>query len=344
MIDHTSPLTTNTSLLSWRTLRDSVKQRRLLSACFVSVACTVLQTTPAQAAVAFTDTFDYPTGLITNEYAHWNSGHADAKISNVWDMTSGSLFAQTGTGWSGIPDSCGPNATSSNCTDSNVFRLNTKATFAGNTKVSLAIRQNKDIHDPNCESSGICWHGAHIWLRYVNQYNLYYASIQRSDGKVVIKRKVPCGSDNSGTYFELSSYIPHDWAVGVWKHYSTTVANNADGSVTIKLYDDDQSTTVPVATGTDRGGNNPNWSSSCTTDGHYASQAYKPITQAGSVGVRADYANFNFDNFTVTTDGVPAAEITSPVNGATVAGIVKLVANVADSNYVSHVDFYAGAN
>jgi hypothetical protein len=141
-------------------------------------------------------------------------------------------------------------------------------------------------------------------LRYQNEFNLYYASIQRADGKVVIKRKVPCGSDNSGTYFELSSYVPHDWSVTNWKHYSATVATNTDGSVTIQLFDDDQSTTVPIVTGTDKGGTNPNWRSSCTTPGHYASSAYTPITQAGAVGIRGDFANFNFDQFVVSADSV----------------------------------------
>jgi hypothetical protein len=295
----------------------------------------------AGAATAFKDAFDYPDGLVTNEYAHWNSSHSDAVVSNLWDMTSGSLFAQTGTGWTGNPDSCSPNATSSNCTDSNVFRANTKKTFAGNVRVSFAIRQNKEIHDAGCESKGTCWHGTHIWLRYVNQYNLYYASIQRADGKVVIKRKVPCGSDNSGTYFEMSSYIPHDWSIGNWKHYSASIGTNADGSVTVKLYDDDQSTTVPVATGIDKGGSNSSWSSNCTTEGHYPGAAYTPITQAGGVGMRGDFANFNVDNFTVTTDDTATAEITSPVNGASVTGTVKIVGSVSDSQYVSHVNFYA---
>lgn len=318
---------------------------QILGICFGVFAGLVSYSPQATAAIAFSDSFNVPDRLITNEYGYWNPTSSQAILSNDWEMTSGSLFAQLGTAWTGVPDTCStkggsPDATSSLCTNSSVFRLNTKRTFAGNTKVSFAIRQNKDLHSLNCNTNDSCWYGTHIWLRHVNQYNLYYASIQRADGKVVIKRKVPCGSDNSGTYFALSSYIPNDWSIGNWKRYSATIGTNADGSVTIKLYDEDKSATVPVVEGTDQGGTNPNWSSSCTTPGRYASSTYAPITQAGSAGVRGDYANFNLDDFTVTTDAAPAAGITSPVNGSTVSGTVKIAASTADDSQISHVDFY----
>lgn len=107
-------------------------------------------------------------------------------------MTSGSLFANGGLAWTGNPDSCSKASLigTPSCTNSNVFRLNSKSAYSGNLKISLDLYQNKDFHgDPDA------WHGVHIWLRYQSQYNLYYASINRADGNVVIKRKVPCGSD-----------------------------------------------------------------------------------------------------------------------------------------------------
>ncbi len=245
----------------------------------------------------FQDIFTGSDGLITNEYAHWNS---DGINSPDWDMTSGSLFRQTNTAWTGIPDSCAPDKYSSSCTDSNVFRLNTKQNFSGNVKVSLALRNNSDIHDSNCNSNDTCWHGVHIWMRYQTQYDLYYVSINRADNQVVIKRKVPCGSDNHGTYFVLSQ-VTHAWTVGSWQHFSMTIQTNGDGSVTLKLYDDDIDPNTPITQGTDSGGTNQNWTPSCTTQGHYPTAQYPPITAAGMVGVRGDYDNFNFDNFTVTS-------------------------------------------
>jgi hypothetical protein len=243
----------------------------------------------------FQDTFTGSDGLITNEYAHWNS---DGINSPDWDMTSGSLFRQTNAAWTGVPDSCAPDKFSSSCTDSNVFRLNTKQNFSGNVKVSLALKNNSNIHDSNCNSNDTCWHGVHIWMRYQTQYDLYYVSINRADNQVVIKRKVPCGTDNQGTYFVLAQ-ATHAWTVGTWQHFSMTIQTNGDGSVTLKVYDDDTHTLITQ--GTDSGGTNQNWSSGCTTQGHYSTAQYPPITAAGAVGVRGDFDNFNFDDFTVTS-------------------------------------------
>ena len=240
-------------------------------------------------------------GLITNEYAFYNQNDPSSVKSPDWQMTSGSLFAKDGVFWSGVPDSCdsGPNALSTNCTHSDVFRLNSAASFGGNVKVSFSLMQLQDIHSSNCNTNDTCWHGTHIWLRYQSQFNLYYASVNRADGDVVLKRKVPCGSDNSGTYIVLGNYVKHNYATGSWNSYSVTIQTNTDGSVTLKLYDDNVNSNVPVVTGTDNGGTNPNWTTSCKTSGAYPSAHYQPITASGGVGVRGDFANFEFKDFTV---------------------------------------------
>lgn len=277
----------------------NVKTMKFNPLLIVAAGAALLVAPAASAATLFQDNFTGNNGLITNEYAYWNKGESGTKTSPNWEMTSGSLFRQNGIAWTGTPDSCDPNANSSNCTNSDTFRLNTTQKFGGDIRVSLSLRQNKDIHSSNCSSGDTCWHGTHIWLRYQSQYDLYYASVNRADGQVVLKRKVPCGDDNSGTYFVLGS-AKYDWKASQWGHYSATVENNSDGSVTIKVYDDDKSTTVPIVTGVDKGGTNPNWSSGCSTPGKYSSSKYPPITAAGAVGVRGDYADFNFDDFTVT--------------------------------------------
>jgi hypothetical protein len=239
-------------------------------------------------------------GLLTNEYAFWNPGDPKAVVSGDWQMTSGSLYGRGGAFWTGNPDSCEPDARSTNCTNSDVFRLNSKQKFNGNLRVSLALMQLENLRDGSCASRGDCWHGTHVWLRYQNEFNLYYASINRADGKVVIKRKVPCGSDNDGTYFELGSYVPSSYRTNSWSHYQITIQTNFDRSVTIKLFDTGVSTSRPVTVGTDRGGTNPNWSKSCSTPGRYNSARYTPITLGGSVGIRGDYADFAFRDFTVS--------------------------------------------
>jgi phage replication-related protein YjqB (UPF0714/DUF867 family) len=252
----------------------------------------------------FQDGFNGADGLITNEYAHWNS---DGILSPDWDMTSGTLFRQGNTAWTGAPDSAAPNKFSSDHTNSDAFRLNTRRSFAGNIKVSLALRNNSDIHDSNCGGTNdTCWHGVHIWLRHLTQYDLYYVSLNRADNKVVIKRKVPCGTENGGTYFVLKqngipAIVTRAWSAGVWQHFSATIQTNSNGSVTIKVYDDDSDPNTPFLQATDGGGTNTGWSSVCGTPGSYPTSQYPPLTAAGSVGVRGDFDNFNVDDMRVSS-------------------------------------------
>src|SRR5262245_60018249 len=61
---------------------------------------------PASSAVLFSDNFNRPEGLITNEYAYWNPTDPSAVKSSDWQMTSGSFFISGNAGWSGVPDDC----------------------------------------------------------------------------------------------------------------------------------------------------------------------------------------------------------------------------------------------
>src|SRR5438552_719837 len=49
-----------------------------------------------------------PDRLLTNEYAHANPDDGTAVRSSDWDVTSGSLFASDGAGWTGTPDAASP--------------------------------------------------------------------------------------------------------------------------------------------------------------------------------------------------------------------------------------------
>ena len=59
-------------------------------------------------------------------------------------------------------------------------------------------------------------------VRYVSEYNLYCFSINSADMTAVIKRKVPCGGSNDGTYIDLTNYVSFPWRIGVWQHFSAT--------------------------------------------------------------------------------------------------------------------------
>lgn len=142
-----------------------MKLRLLLST--LMAGAIVLGPLSANAATLLDYTFSSPNGLVTNEYAHWNPGSSSAKKSSYWDMKSGSLFAKDGRGWTGRPDDCSGsslNALSSNCTNSAIFRLNTKNFAYGNVKVSMKLYQTGLVSTSS--TPAVAWDGVHIFLRY----------------------------------------------------------------------------------------------------------------------------------------------------------------------------------
>jgi hypothetical protein len=266
-----------------------MKSARVIASVCLAVAAAVTSL-PAQAAVAatatLTDTVVFAPSfakvtvpvVVANEYAYWNGNHADAVVSSDWEMTSGSLFANNGNGWTGNVDAGKVNAQSNPYTDSAVFRLNTRNYNFGDVTVAFDL----DVAGLSSTSRTpvVDWDGVHIWLRYQSQYNLYYASVGRRDGRVVLKKKCPGGPSNDGTYHELSREVAgYPIVIGGWMNVSASVTNNADGSVSITAFRNGQ----PVVTGTDTG------------------VGCAPITTPGAVGIRGDNAKFNFRKFTVTT-------------------------------------------
>ena len=233
---------------------------------------------PQTSSVMFSDTFaNYKDGLITSEFAYWNPSDVSAKKSTQWELTSGSLFAKGGAAWTGAPDSGhAPNNLSSNFNGSGIFRLTTKRADFGNVKVSFDLNLHKlSTGDATPE---VAWDGVHIFLRYQSQYHLYYASINRRDDTVVIKKKVPGGPSNGGTYYDLSTFNKYKVPYDKWQKVSATIKNESDGSVSIELFADGKSVAKAKDTGTNGA----------------------PITAPGKVGIRADNADLQFKNFTVT--------------------------------------------
>lgn len=222
-----------------------------------------------------TDSFSVPDGLITNEYAYWNPGAPGSVSSPTWEMTSGSLFARAGAAWSGIPDTVDPNATSSNGTNSAIFRLVTRRKDF--TNVSVSFRLRRDALTSTTVTPAVAWDGEHIFLRYASETSLYYASFDRRDGTTAIKKKVTGGTSNGGTYYTLASGRGA-LATGVFHAVRSTIIDNPDGSATIRLWVD--GVQVLSATDTGIGG---------------------PVIRAGGVGIRGDNADFTFDDFLVTT-------------------------------------------
>ncbi len=198
-------------------------------------------------------------------------------------MTSGSLFERNGVGWSGIPDDVSPDSTSSNGTDSAVFRLNTRRGDFRDVAVSFNLRNDGLVTTDRTPAQA--YDGVHVWLRYQDQTNLYAISVDRRDGKVAIKKKVTGGSVNGGTYYDLAKQVSHAVLYGKWIKVRATVHTKSDGTVALALWVDG----TRVISALDDG-----------------SLGGPPITTAGAVGIRGDNCDFSFANFAVRVCSSPA--------------------------------------
>lgn len=228
-----------------------------------------------------------PSSLITNEYAYWNPGHGT--VSQLWEMTSGSLFLRNGRGYSGVPDTVDPNATSSNGTDSSVFRLTTKAVFQNHT-TSFTLKPIK--FSATTDTPAVDWDGIHIFLGYQDEFTLYYASVLRRDGKIVIKKKVSTklldaqkikynASDvsNGGVYYEITSEIKTPYQVPMNADTIVEASIQVSGTtVTISIFANGKPVLMAVDTGKVGG---------------------TAITTPGKTGIRGDNLEFEFANFIV---------------------------------------------
>jgi hypothetical protein len=220
----------------------------------------------------------FPSGerLITNERAYFSPHAPGIRTSPDWIVTSGSLFSDNGAGWTGVPDDVSPNVTSSNGTDSAVFRAVTRRADFLNVTVSFQLRISELVATKR--TPAIPYDGVHVFLRYQSDRYLYVVSVYRRDGVVAVKEKVPGGPINGGTYFTLAQ-ARYRMAMQQWIPVSVTVrtlSNNAVRfTVTISGHQ--------VLTSTDE------------------RRSVAPILAPGRVGLRGDNCEFFFRDFTVTS-------------------------------------------
>lgn len=258
------------------------------SVALVLVAASLAMAAPRipEDPVLWQEPFDYPDGLITNEFAQWNPNDPRAALSPRWDMTSGSLFALNRTGWTGVPDHDAPDPGSRRATNSSVFRLTSRRADFGDVAVDLTV-YNRGLSTTTATPAND-WDGIHVWVRYQSQTHLYYASLQRRDDTVVIKKKMPGGPSNDGTYYPLGLRVFHATRYNAWMKSRVTVQNQADGSVRLGLWIDGE----PVMTVIDDGVGGP------------------PIREPGRIGIRGDNCEFQFDE--VVVRALSGAAETSP--------------------------------
>lgn len=227
---------------------------------------------PVADALLFDD-FTGADGVITNHYAYWHSDDPLAFQDDIWEMESGCALRKDNTLWSGIPTSNIPNRDCSNGSGSEIFRLWTKRSFE-NVRVSLMLRNNGYVSGAVGERS---WDGIKVWLRRqggTGPVRLYTAEVNRRQGNIIIQKK--CGDAD---YHIIAQGWPAGSAaaIGTWENVGGSVKNLPDGSVKITVERRGQTVLQGIDTGI-----------GCA-----------PITTAGRVGIRADYTNFNADDFLV---------------------------------------------
>ena len=221
---------------------------------------------------------DFPTGqdLITNELAFKDPDSPDVRTSDDWIVTSGSLFADDGTGFTGPVDAEQPDVDSQRSTNSAVLRAVTTRDDFADVQVSLDIDVDELTRLP--ETGENDWDGVHLFLRYTSPNDLYAVDLCRRDGTLTIKKKVPPEQDGAeGTYTTLAE-TNFPCPMGQWQTFTADVHNSSDG-VHVSLSTPDGQVLSAVDTGE---GGRP------------------PLRDAGRVGIRGDNAMFHFRDFTVS--------------------------------------------
>lgn len=234
--------------------------------------------TPTGRRTLFRSRFPSTDGLITNEFAYWSPTNTSRIVSSDWEMTSGSLFARDGNGFSGRINAEAADAQSRSGTNSAIFRLRTREHSYRNVQVQMNLNVAGLASTSDTPRSD--WDGVHLWLRHQSEFELYYASVARRDGTLVIKKKCRGGPINGGRYYPLGEEARgNPIPFGQWVRVGASARNNSDGSVTITLYRNGKE----IVSAVDKGVGCP------------------PITEPGASGIRGDNTGFQFNDFTITT-------------------------------------------
>jgi hypothetical protein len=232
-------------------------------AALVTVLAVALAGCAARAADtgSLVDSFEGPDGLVAAE-------GRPAIGDSPWVMTSGSLFRSAGMGWTGVPD----DGQGGRGTGSAVFRMVSRARDFGDVRVSLRLKVVALGETDRTPAQD--YDGAHVWLRYKSDRELYAVSVDRRDGTMIVKKKCPGGDSNGGTYYDLSDPVT-DAAIpfGTWQQVTASARDRADGSVEITA-------------------NRDGWQLHAVDHG----QGCPPLRGTGGVGLRGDNAELYFDD------------------------------------------------
>jgi hypothetical protein len=175
----------------------------------------------AAGPVPIVDDFTGPDGLVTAEGQPVPPGEP-------WELTSGSLFRDGGTAWSGVPD----DGKGTVATGSAVFRMVSVERDFNDVDVSVRLRLDDLVETDRTPAQD--YDGAHIWVRYQSDRALYAVSVDRRDGTMTVKKKCDGGTENGGTYYDLNGFLPDaPIPLGQWQDITVVVRDQPDGSVKI---------------------------------------------------------------------------------------------------------------
>ncbi|BBY19390.1 hypothetical protein [Mycolicibacterium litorale] len=191
--------------------------------------------------------------------------------ASSWVVTSGTLLHDRGEGWTGIPD----DGRGEGDTGSAVFRMvSVRRDF---TDIDVSLRLDVERLVTTARTPAQHFDGAHIWVRYQSERQLYAVSVDRRDATMIIKKKCAGGESNGGRYLDLSAVVPDaPIPFGRRQQISVAVRDQPDGSVMISA-DRDGHTVTAIDSGV-----------GC------------PPLRAGGVGIRGDNAELRFDDLRVT--------------------------------------------
>ncbi len=253
-----------------------------------------LTSSAALAIIGNTSVFDYSFS-VPGTLAE--AGSAGESWSGYWWVNSGAyMHLADGTGmtnqgtldagnkWRTTYANANPTDTDNGTHPQNIFRLVSRQTWA-NVQEKAYFKINKDnlSASPNRDAHN----GLLLMSRYGNSgQTLYYAGV-RVDGKAIIKKKL------NGTYTTLASKTVFSGAYNrsnnpnllpkdTWIGLRSETINNSDGSVTIKLYMDK--------------GKTGKW----TLVAEAKDTSPSTLRNAGYGGIRTDFMDVEFDNFSAT--------------------------------------------
>lgn len=234
------------------------------SACAGIVLCTCAPGCTAAESPSIDEPFTGPDGLIAAE-------KQPADRDSAWEVTSGSLFRDGDEGWTGRPD----DGREAGSTGSSVFRMVSIDRDLVDFDITMQLKVDGMVESGRTPAQ--TFDGAHIWVRYKSDRELYAVSVDRRDSTMIIKKKCVGGDENGGTYFDLNSFTQNaPIPFGEWQRISVAVRDLPDGSVSIVASRDGRTMRA-----IDRGIGCP------------------PLRGGGGVGIRGDNAELRFDDIRV---------------------------------------------